>query len=111
MKQNGTFLYNQMNLSLQVDDPKVSAIAVEEQLIRVTTAEKLYGGDVRKTVDFYNKFIGKRLKGNALVQNMSQVCSSVSFPQFHMHEGRIKDRYAKHQSLKRPGFLVTLSRS
>ena len=41
--------------------------------MRVTDSNKLYGGDVRKTIVYYDKLISKKLKNDKLVQGLSQV--------------------------------------
>lgn len=48
-------------------------MVVAEQLTKVTSSEKLYGGDVKKTVTYYDKLIDHKLKDSKLVYNLSQV--------------------------------------
>lgn len=58
---------------IQVENPNASATTVGEQLIKVTTSTKLYGGDVKKTVVYYEKTVKRKLQSNKLVEEMSQV--------------------------------------
>ena len=57
----------------QVENRTASAIEASEQLTRVAASMKLYGGDVRKTVVYYDKFIARKLNSGKLVQGLSQV--------------------------------------
>ncbi|XP_065069339.1 uncharacterized protein LOC135694494 isoform X2 [Rhopilema esculentum] len=61
-----------MELGLLVENSSVNAVTVGDQLKKVTTRKKLYGGDVKRTASYYQKTIRDKLKEDSMVDIMGQ---------------------------------------